>query len=176
MRLLVAKELISTSVKNVEHGNQWNNQCLIMNSLFVSDRWKLLHMYSYCKPPDQKHGDWYIQPELFAWENPRIAHKSSRKGLKNLNLACFLQYRSRILRRRISYIRFFCAHGRKNARFMCLCYSVLEVSFIFHCCMKQRTSGLKKRRVDGGKFTLWKELHVTFMHVASLRAFLDNEQ
>ena len=38
MRLLMAKELISTSVMNVEHGNQWNNQCLIMNSLFVSDK------------------------------------------------------------------------------------------------------------------------------------------
>ena len=36
-------------------------------------------MYSYCKPPDQKHGDWYIQPELFARENPRIAHKIKQK-------------------------------------------------------------------------------------------------
>ena len=58
----MAKVLTVTSMMNVDHSNQ-------------------------CKQLYQKHGDWYIHPELFVQENPGTTRKSSRKGLKNLNFA-----------------------------------------------------------------------------------------
>ena len=40
----------------------------------------------------------------------------------------------------------------KNARLVCLCYSVLYVSFALRCCVRQRTFRFEKRRVENGKF------------------------
>ena len=54
MPLLMVKELIGTSKMNVEHSNQ-------------------------CKPLYQKHGDWYIHPELFVQENPGTTQKIKQK-------------------------------------------------------------------------------------------------
>ena len=51
---------------------------------------------------------------------------------------------------------------------MCLCYSVLQVSFVFHCCMKQRTSKFEKAVSRQRKiYIMKKNYHVTLLNVAS---------
>ena len=39
---------------------------------------------------------------------------------------------------------FFVCMVEKNVRLMCLCYLVLQVSFVLHCCVKQRTFRFEK--------------------------------
>ena len=39
---------------------------------------------------------------------------------------------------------YFARTVEKNAQLRCLCYSVQQVSFVLHCCVKQRTSRFEK--------------------------------
>ena len=39
---------------------------------------------------------------------------------------------------------FFVCMVEKNVQLMCLCYLVLQVSFVLHCCVKQRTFRFEK--------------------------------
>ena len=56
-----------------------------------------------------------------------------------------VQYRSRIHQLQSdAYIRFFARTVEKTAPLTCLCYSVLQVSFVLHCCVKQRTFRFEK--------------------------------
>ena len=87
-----------------------------------------------------------------------------------------LQYcsRRRWLHRRISYaptqgsethIYDFFAHTvEKNALFVCLCHSVLSVSFVFHCCIKQRTSRFEKAASRQQKIPIMKKHYTRMSH------------
>ena len=59
---------------------------------------------------------------------------------------------------------------------MCLCYSVLEVSFVFHCCMKQRTSRFEKAASKQRKIYIMKKAITLHSRMSRRFAnFLDNE-
>ena len=71
---------------------------------------------------------------------------------------------------------FFVCMVEKNVRLMCLCYLVLQVSFVLHCCVKQRTFRFEKAASRQQKnLHNEKSYHVTLWHVMSLylMPFLD---
>ena len=73
---------------------------------------------------------------------------------------------------------FFVCMVEKNVRLMCLCYLVLQVSFVlWHCCVKQRTFRFEKAASRQQKIYIIKKAirHVTLLHVMSLylMPFLD---
>ena len=57
---------------------------------------------------------------------------------------------------------------------MCLCHSVLSVSFVFHCCMKQRTSRFEKAMSRQQKILIMKKHYTHMLH--RFTNFLDNKQ
>ena len=65
----------------------------------------------------------------------------------------------------------------KNARLVCLCYSVPQVSFVLHCWVKQRTLRFEKAARRQRKIYLMKK--ATMLHSRMSRRFanlLNNEQ
>ena len=52
---------------------------------------------------------------------------------------------------------FFVCIVEKNVRLMCLCYSVLQVSFVLHCCVKQRTFRFEKEASRQQKIYIMKK-------------------
>ena len=87
-----------------------------------------------------------------------------------------LQYcsRRRWLHRWISYAPtqgsethiydFFVRTVEKNALFVCLCHSVLSVSFVFHYCMKQRTSRFEKAASRQQKIPIMRKHYTRMSH------------
>ena len=78
-----------------------------------------------------------------------------------------VQYRSCIHQLQSdAYIRFF---ARTVEKLTCLCYSVLQVSFVLHCCVKQRTFRFEKAANRQRKIYIMKKVscYTYVCHVAT---------
>ena len=81
-----------------------------------------------------------------------------------------VQYRSCIHQLQSdAYIRFFARTVEKTAPLTCLCYSVLQVSFVLHCCVKQRTFRFEKAANRQRKIYIMKKVscYTYVCHVAT---------
>ena len=81
-----------------------------------------------------------------------------------------VQYRSCIHQLQSdAYIRFFARSVEKTAPLTCLCYSVLQVSFVLHCCVKQRTFRFEKAASRQRKIYIMKKVscYTYVCHVAT---------
>ena len=102
-------------------------------------------------------------------------------GNRNYCTACvygncangFHTLRRRVIRR--AYTIFFARTVEINARLMCLCFSVHKFPQYCVVVKNKEILGLKKRRVDNGKFTLWKKLlyytHTSHRFVMAIKVF-----